>query len=109
MRIQLWSYNYDPEPQGIAPLSRMLAVELSERGHEVLVIAAPPHYPEPRWGMRLGPYRERRDGIPVLRLPLWIGRESGLQRVRQELSFAAMQTLAAPLLPGADAIVAVTP
>ena len=31
MQIQLWSYNYDPEPQGIAPLSRMLAVELSGR------------------------------------------------------------------------------
>jgi hypothetical protein len=33
MRIQLWSYNYDPEPQGCAPLSRMQAVELSPRGH----------------------------------------------------------------------------
>lgn len=109
MRIQLWSYNYDPEPQGIAPLSRMLAVELSERGHEVLVVAAHPHYPEPSWGARLRPYRESRDGIPVLRLPLWIGRESGLERMRQELSFALMQSLAAPLLPAADAIIAVTP
>jgi colanic acid biosynthesis glycosyl transferase WcaI len=109
MRIQLWSYNYDPEPQGIAPLSRMLAVELSARGHDVLVVAAHPHYPEPRWGMRLRPYRECRDGIPVLRLPLWIGRESGAERMRQELSFATMQALVAPLLPAADAIVAVTP
>lgn len=109
MRIQLWSYNYDPEPQGIAPLSRMLAVELSARGNEVLVVAAHPHYPEPSWGQRLRPYRERRDGIPVLRLPLWIGRESGVERVRQELSFAVAQFLVAPVLPSADAIVAVTP
>lgn len=109
MRIQLWSYNYDPEPQGCAPLSRMLAVELSSRGHEVLVVCAHPHYPEPRWGMRLRPYRERRDGIPVLRLPLWIGRENGVERMRQELSFATMQTLVAPLLPATDAIIAVTP
>jgi colanic acid biosynthesis glycosyl transferase WcaI len=109
MRIQLWSYNYDPEPQGIAPLSRMLAVELSARGNEVLVVAAHPHYPEPSWGLRLRPYRERRDGIPVLRLPLWIGRESGIERVRQELSFAVAQSLLAPILPAADAIIAVTP
>lgn len=109
MRIQLWSYNYDPEPQGIAPLSRMVAVELSARGHDVLVVSAHPHYPEPSWGVRLRPYRERRDGLPVLRLPLWIGRESGIERVRQELSFALMQMLAAPFLPQADAIIAVTP
>lgn len=109
MRVQLWSYNYDPEPQGIAPLSRMLAMELSARGHDVLVVAAHPHYPEPNWGLRLRPYRETRDDIPLLRLPLWIGRDSGAQRVRQELSFAAMQTLAIPFLPAADAIVAVTP
>ncbi len=109
MRIQLWSYNYDPEPQGIAPLSRMLAVELSGAGHDVLVLAAHPHYPEPNWGMRLRPYRETRDGVPVLRLPLWIGRDSAAQRMRQEFSFALAQGLVAPLLPAADAIVAVTP
>jgi colanic acid biosynthesis glycosyl transferase WcaI len=109
MQIQLWSYNYDPEPQGIAPLSRMLAMELSERGHEVLVVSAHPHYPEPNWGMRLRPYRESRDGIPVLRLPLWIGRDSGAERVRQDLSFTLMQALVAPLLPATDAVIAVTP
>jgi colanic acid biosynthesis glycosyl transferase WcaI len=109
MRIQLWSYNYDPEPQGIAPLSRMLAVELSARGHDILVASAHPHYPEPKWGMRLRPYRENRDGIPVLRLPLWIGRDSGAERVRQDLSFTAMQALVAPLLPATDAVIAVTP
>lgn len=109
MRIQLWSYNYDPEPQGIAPLSRMLAVELSARGHEVLVVAAHPHYPEPNWGLRLRPYRESRDGIPILRLPLWVGRESGAERMRQELSFALTQSLVAALLPSTDAIIAVTP
>jgi colanic acid biosynthesis glycosyl transferase WcaI len=109
MRIQLWSYNYDPEPQGIAPLSRMLAVGLSALGHDVLVVAAHPHYPEPSWGRTLRPYRERRDGLQVLRLPLWIGRESGIERMRQEASFALAQALIAPVLPSADALVAVTP
>ena len=59
--------------------------------------------------MRLRPNRENRDGVPVLRLPLWIGRESGAERLRQEVSFALAQSIAAPLLPSADAVIAVTP
>ncbi|MFA4928243.1 MAG: glycosyltransferase family 4 protein [Patulibacter sp.] len=109
MRIQLWSYNYSPEPQGIAPLSAMLAESLTARGHDVLVVAAHPHYPEPAWGVRVRPYRETRNGIAVLRLPLWPGRSSGVARVRQELTFTASQSLVAPLLPDADVMIAVTP
>ena len=109
MRLQLWSYNYEPEPQGIAPMSTMLARGLAARGNDVTVVAAHPHYPEPAWGVRVRPYRERRDGIPVLRLPLWAGRDSGVARIRQELSFLAAQTAVAPLLPRPDALVAVTP
>ena len=109
MRVQLWSYNYDPEPQGIAPLSAMLAQGLQALGHDVLVVAAHPHYPEPSWGVRVRPYRERRHGIPVLRLPLWAGRDSSLARIRQELTFAAAQTSVAPLLPQTDVVIAVTP
>jgi len=109
MRIQLWSYNYDPEPQGIAPLSRTLARGLAARGHDLLVVSAHPHYPEPVWGRRIRPYRELRDGIPVFRLPLWPGRRSGLARVRQELSYLASLSAVAPLLPSPDAVIAVTP
>jgi colanic acid biosynthesis glycosyl transferase WcaI len=109
MRIQIWSYNYDPEPQGIAPLSTMLARGLAARDHDVLVVAAHPHYPEPAWGVRLRPYREQRAGIPVLRLPLWPGRGSGLARIRQELTFLAALSATAPLLPSADVLIAVTP
>ena len=109
MKIQLWSYNYDPEPLGIAPLSGMLARGLAKRGHDVLVVAAHPHYPEPTWGVRLRPYKERRSGVPILRLPLWPGRGSGSERIRQELTFAASLSVVAPLLPKADVMVAVTP
>lgn len=109
VRIQIWSYNYAPEPQGIAPLSTVLAETLGRRGHDVLVVAAHPHYPQPTWGTSRRPYRERRGGVPVLRLPLWIGRDSGMQRLRQEASFALAQTLTVPLLPACDAVVAVTP
>ena len=109
MRIQLWSYNYDPEPSGIAPLSGVWARAMRARGHEVEVIAAHPHYPEPVWGRRLRPYREVRDGVPVLRLPLWVGRGSALQRMRQEATFTSALSLAAPTLGTPDVIVAVSP
>jgi len=109
LRIQLWSYNYDPEPTGIGPISKVWAEGLRDLGHDLYVVAAHPHYPSPDWGTRLTPYRERRNGIPVLRLPLWIGRETAAQRYRQELSFMTAQTLAAPLLPRSDVIVSVSP
>ena len=109
MRIQLWSYNYDPEPSGIAPLSAAWARAMTRRGPQVQVVAAHPHYPEPLWGTRLSAYRERRDGVDVLRLPLWIGRETAAQRFRQEFSFAASLGTASVVLPRADVIVAVSP
>lgn len=109
MRIQLWSYNYAPEPSGIAPLSAIWAQAMISRGHDVTVVAAHPHYPKPVWGNRIRPYRERRDGVPVVRLPLWIGRRSGGERIRQELSYALSLGAAASLLPPTDVIVAVSP
>jgi colanic acid biosynthesis glycosyl transferase WcaI len=109
LRIQLWSYNFDPEPTGIGIVSTVWARGLRDRGHELSVVAAHPHYPEPRWGTRSLPYRELRDGIPVLRLPLWIGRASAAERYRQELSFMAAQTLALPWLGRPDVIVSTSP
>lgn len=109
MRIQLWSYNFDPEPTGIGVVSTVWARGLRDRGHEVDVVAAHPHYPEPRWGTRLLPYREVRDGIPVLRLPLWIGRASATERYRQELTFMAAQTVATPFLRRPDVLVSASP
>lgn len=87
----------------------MLAKALRDRGHTIQVVAAHPHYPEPAWGIRLRPYRERRDEIDVLRLPLWAGRGSPLERLRQESTFTVAQSLVAPLLPPADVLVATTP
>jgi colanic acid biosynthesis glycosyl transferase WcaI len=109
VRIQLWSYNFDPEPTGIGVVSTVWARGLRDRGHEVDVVAAHPHYPEPRWGTRLLPYREVRDGIPVLRLPLWIGRASATERYRQELTFMAAQTVATPFLRRPDVLVSASP
>ncbi len=46
MRVLIYSYNYYPEPIGIAPLMTELAEGLSKRGHEVRVITAMPNYPQ---------------------------------------------------------------
>lgn len=109
LNVQLWSYNYDPEPTGIGPVSRAWAEGLRDRGHQVEVIAAHPHYPEPVWGSRVLPYRETRDGIPVLRLPLWIGRNTAVERYRQELSFMSAQFAALPALHRPDVLVSASP
>jgi colanic acid biosynthesis glycosyl transferase WcaI len=108
-RIQLWSYNFDPEPTGIGIVSTVWARGLRERGHHVEVVAAHPHYPEPRWGVRRLPYREVRSGIDVLRLPLWVGRGTVSARLRQELTFMASQTAAVPFLGSPDVVVSTSP
>jgi colanic acid biosynthesis glycosyl transferase WcaI len=109
LNIQLWSYNYDPEPTGIGPVSRAWAEGLRDRGHHVEVVAAHPHYPEPVWGSKRLPYRETRNGISVLRLPLWIGRETALERYRQEFSFTSAQFAALPVLRRPDILVSASP
>ncbi|MHB8656577.1 MAG: glycosyltransferase family 4 protein [Solirubrobacteraceae bacterium] len=109
LRIQLWSYNFDPEPTGIGIVSTVWARGLRDRGHEIEVVSAHPHYPEPSWGTRRLPYREVRDGIPVLRLPLWIGRTSVAERYRQELTFMAAQSAATPFLGRPDVMVSASP
>ncbi|NJL85300.1 MAG: glycosyltransferase family 4 protein [Leptolyngbyaceae cyanobacterium SM1_1_3] len=48
MRILIYSYNYHPEPIGIAPLMTELAEGLVKQGHQVRVITAMPNYPERR-------------------------------------------------------------
>jgi colanic acid biosynthesis glycosyl transferase WcaI len=109
MNVQLWSHNYDPEPTGIGPLSTVFAEELTARGHRVTVVAAHPHYPDPVWGPCWRPYRQRRNGVDVIRLPLWAGRASAVARVRQELTFTAAVAAVAPRLATPDVMVVVSP
>ncbi len=113
-RVQLWSANFAPEPTGIAPVSTVLADELSARGWQVDVVANHPHYPDPRWGTRRRPYRQRRGDVRLLRLPLLVGRETGKQRMLQEMSIvssylAATPVLGPPLLGKPDVLLVVSP
>ncbi|HEY9622111.1 MAG TPA: glycosyltransferase family 4 protein [Crinalium sp.] len=81
MRILIYSYNYHPEPIGIAPLMTELAEGLVARGHEVRVVTGMPNYPERRiyedyrgkWYVT-----EERNGVTVQRSYVWIRPKPGL-------------------------------
>ncbi|MEB3267836.1 MAG: glycosyltransferase family 4 protein [Leptolyngbya sp.] len=99
MRILIYSYNYHPEPIGIAPLMTELAEGLVQRGHEVRVVTAMPNYPErkiyPDYRGRL--YRtEVRNGVTIQRCYVWIRPNPGLvTRVLLDGSFVVLSFLQA--------------
>ncbi|MGO4306585.1 glycosyltransferase WbuB [Cupriavidus sp. RAF12] len=92
MKILLYCLNYAPELTGIGKYTGEQAEWLAARGHDVRVITAPPYYPAWRVeeGYRAWGYsREMRNGVRVMRAPLWVpGRPSGLKRVVHLASFA---------------------
>ncbi|MBE7385918.1 MAG: glycosyltransferase family 4 protein [Leptolyngbya sp. SIO1E4] len=97
MRILIYSYNYHPEPIGIAPLMTEIAEGLVKRGHEVRVVTAMPNYPE----RKIYPdYRgqlyttEERNGVSIQRCYVWIRPNPGLvARVLLEGSFVVLSFL----------------
>lgn len=92
MKILLYSANFAPEPTGIGKYSGEMVEWLTQQGHEVRVVAAPPYYPD--WKVAEGyswpPYRkERIGGAWVWRAPLWVPRQpTGVKRIFHLLSFA---------------------
>lgn len=94
MRILIYSYNYYPEPIGIAPLMTEMAEGLAKRGHEVRVVTAMPNYPERRIyeGYRNKLYlTEERNGVTIQRSYVWVfGPKPGLRaRLLLDTSFMA--------------------
>jgi colanic acid biosynthesis glycosyl transferase WcaI len=91
MRILIYSYNYHPEPIGIAPLMTELAEGLVKRGHEVRVVTGMPNYPQRRIyeGYRGKLYAtEQRNGVTVQRCYVWIRPKPGfMDRILLEGSF----------------------
>ncbi|AKG22624.1 glycosyltransferase family 4 protein [Calothrix sp. 336/3] len=91
MRILIYSYNYYPEPIGIAPLMTELAEGLVKRGHQVRVITAMPNYPERQIYEN---YRgklfqtEYKNGVEIRRSYVWIRPQPNLfDRLMLETSF----------------------
>jgi colanic acid biosynthesis glycosyl transferase WcaI len=94
MRVLVYSYNYHPEPIGIAPLMTELAEGLVSRGHQVRVVTAMPWYPAseiaPEYRGKLY-LNEKCNGVKIQRSYVWIRRDRGLRnRVLFELSFMVL-------------------
>ena len=105
IRILLLSIYHDPEP---IPKTGELARALQQRGHQVTVVTAFPHYPSGELydGYRLAPWRwEVRDGVRVLRTYIYPyhGRRS-LLRMLNYLSWMLSSIQAAWLTPRCDVI-----
>ena len=81
MHILIYSYNYHPEPIGIAPLMTELAEGLADRGHQVRVITGMPNYPQRRVydGYR-GKFfcTEKVNSVTIQRSWIWIRPKPGL-------------------------------
>ncbi|MCC5623178.1 glycosyltransferase family 4 protein [Nostoc sp. CHAB 5715] len=91
MHILIYSYNYHPEPIGIAPLMTELAEGLVKRGHKVRVITGMPNYPQReiydeyrgKWYVT-----EQTNGVTIERSYLRIkSKPNLLDRLLLELSF----------------------
>ncbi|MBD2500161.1 glycosyltransferase family 4 protein [Anabaena azotica] len=93
MQILIYSYNYYPEPIGIAPLMTELAEGLVKRGHQVRVITGMPNYPQRRiYDEYQGKFyqTEERNGVIIQRCYLRIKSNPNLiDRLLLELSFVA--------------------
>ncbi|NEQ88583.1 MAG: glycosyltransferase, partial [Moorea sp. SIO2I5] len=113
MRILIYSYNYHPEPIGIAPLMTELAEGLVKRGHDVRVITAMPNYPQRQIyeGYRGKLYlTEHINGVIVDRCYVRIRPKPNLiDRLLLEASFVASSFLKALSSPRPDIIILTSP
>lgn len=91
MRILIYSYNYHPEPIGIAPLMTELAEGLVKRGHQVRVVTAMPNYPERQiYEAYRGKFyvTENKNGVEIQRSYVWIRPQPNLfDRIMLDASF----------------------
>lgn len=113
MRILIYSYNYHPEPIGIAPLMTELAEGLVKRGHSVRVVTAMPNYPQrriyPKYRGKLY-HTEYKNGVKIQRSYVWIRpKPSLLDRILLELSFFITSFLQALNGPRPDIILFTVP
>ncbi|NJK50584.1 glycosyltransferase family 4 protein [Candidatus Gracilibacteria bacterium] len=113
MRILVYSYNYHPEPIGIAPLMTELAEGLAQRGHQVRVLTAMPWYPAneiaPEYRGKLY-LTEKQNNVKVQRSYVWIRRDRGLRnRVLFELSFVVLSFFRALMGRRPDVILLTVP
>lgn len=99
MRVLIYSYNYHPEPIGIAPLMTELAEGLVKRGHEVRVITGMPNYPQRKiYDEYKGKWyvTEEKNGVTIQRSYVWVKPKPKLiDRLLLESSFVLTSFLQA--------------
>lgn len=94
MHILIYSYNYYPEPIGIAPLMTELAEGLVKQGHQVRVLTAVPWYPAseiaPEYRGKLY-LTEERNRVKIQRCYVWSRPQRTLRnRILFEISFVLL-------------------
>jgi colanic acid biosynthesis glycosyl transferase WcaI len=98
MRICIVSQYFWPERFRINDIAQGLI----EKGHEVVVLTGLPNYPEGKFSKGygiLGPYREKIEGVEVVRVPLFTrGENRGWRLVLNYLSFFFFASLLAPFV-----------
>lgn len=112
MRITILTQWFDPEP--VATPGLALPSWLAARGHEVAVIAGVPNYPGGTTYPDYSAWRrtsERRDGITVVRVPVYPSHDrSAARRAANYGSYAAsVLARASSLVRNADVLYARTP
>lgn len=105
MKIGMITQWYEPEP-GAAAHPTAIARSLQRRGHEVKVLTGYPNYPH---GKVYDGYRQRlrthetRDGVELLRIPLWPSHNANaIHRALALTSFAASAATQAAWLRDVD-------
>ncbi|BAY61941.1 group 1 glycosyl transferase [Calothrix brevissima NIES-22] len=113
MRILIYSYNYYPEPIGIAPLMTELAEGLVKRGHQVRVVTAMPNYPERQiYSNYQGKlfHTEYKNGVEIQRSYVWVRPEPKLlDRILLDASFVVTSFVPALLGWRPDVIISTSP
>jgi colanic acid biosynthesis glycosyl transferase WcaI len=113
MRILIYSYNYHPEPIGIAPLMTELAEGLVKRGHEVNVVTAMPNYPERQiYQDYRGKFylKEYKNGVHIQRSFVWIRPQPNLiDRILLDASFVVTSFFPAWITKRPDVIILTSP
>ena len=96
MQILIYGLNFQPELTGIGKYTGEMAKWLTDHGHEVRVITAPPYYPA--WKISAGystcKYtKETLNKIRVFRCPLWVPNQpKTITRLIHLLSFSLSST-----------------
>lgn len=116
MKVLILGLNYAPERVGIAVYTAGMAETLTQRGHEVEVVAGQPYYPE--WRVVPGYSRfwygnSVENGVRITRCPHYVpARPSAVRRILHYLTFAFMSlfpTIWAALTRRPDIVIAVAP